>query len=62
MRQQALVALNNWVEHLGGVKDVIDGDMCIDALKSGSPYLKVELVGWMSTRLKDGKTTLYLIT
>ncbi|MCL4126149.1 UNVERIFIED_CONTAM: hypothetical protein GTU68_000577, partial [Idotea baltica] len=53
MREQALTALNNWVEHLGSVKDVIDGDMCIDSLKSGSPFLKAELITWMSEKLRD---------
>ncbi|RXG68860.1 Cytoskeleton-associated protein 5 [Armadillidium vulgare] len=53
MRDQALIALNDWVDHLNSVKDVIDGEMCIDALKSGSPFLKIELINWLSKKLRE---------
>lgn len=60
MRDQALIALNDWVDHLNSVKDVIDGEMCIDALKSGSPFLKIELINWLSKKLREGKVYVIL--
>ncbi|KAK7077047.1 hypothetical protein SK128_006638 [Halocaridina rubra] len=52
IRQQALSTLNSWVEQTG-LKEVLDGEVFVDALKTGSPFLKAELFIWMSEKLKD---------
>ena len=58
MREQAALTLNAWVEQTG-LKEVIDGEMFIDALKSGSPYLKSEVFSWLAVNLTEGKNNLY---
>ena len=53
MREQAVITLNTWVEQTG-LKEVIDGEMFVDALKNGSPFLKAEVFSWLTTNLPDG--------
>ena len=53
MRQQAVESLDAWVKECG-VKEAIDGEVFVDALKSGSPFLKAEVFGWMAAKLQEG--------
>lgn len=59
IREAALLTLNDWVENLGSLRDVVDNDIFVTALKSGTPFLRIEVIQWLSEKLNEGM--IYLI-
>jgi cytoskeleton-associated protein 5 len=54
IRTAAIACVNTWGEHCG-FKEFFDGEMIGDALKSGSPTLRIELWAWLTERLPTCK-------
>lgn len=50
IRTAATACINTWGEHCG-FKEFFDGEMIGDALKSGSPTLRIELWAWLTEKL-----------
>ncbi|KAK3923770.1 Protein mini spindles [Frankliniella fusca] len=55
IRSSAVTCINTFGEQ-GGFKEFFEGEMIADALKTGSPALRVELWNWLSERLPQIKT------
>ncbi|XP_046394021.1 protein mini spindles [Ischnura elegans] len=55
VRQAALSCLRAWGENCG-VKEFFEGEMILDALKSGNPQLRSELWLWMREKLTEVKS------
>ena len=53
IRTAAEGVLNNWCEHVK-VKDIVEGETCVDALKTGSVFLKAALFPWLGQQLTEG--------
>ena len=54
IRTAAISCINTWGEHCG-FKEFFDGEMIGDALKSGTPTLRIELWAWLTERLPTCK-------
>jgi hypothetical protein len=54
IRTAAISCINTWGENCG-FKEFFDGEMIGDALKSGSPTLRIELWAWLTERLPTCK-------
>lgn len=54
IRSAAISCINTWGEHCG-FKEFFDGEMIGDALKSGTPTLRIELWTWLTDRLPTCK-------
>jgi cytoskeleton-associated protein 5 len=52
IRAAALSAINTWGDQCG-YKEFFEGEMIADAMKNGSPPLKIELWGWMAEKLPN---------
>ncbi|XP_070492118.1 protein mini spindles isoform X2 [Chironomus tepperi] len=52
LRTACITCMNSWGDQCG-YKEFFDGEMFADALKSGTPALKVEVWGWMAEKLPD---------
>lgn len=52
LRQACIACMNTWGEQCG-YKEFFDGEMFADALKSGTPALKVEIWGWLAEKLPN---------
>ncbi|KAL7034400.1 hypothetical protein ACKWTF_007947 [Chironomus riparius] len=52
LRSACITCMNAWGDQCG-YKEFFDGEMFADALKSGTPALKVEVWGWMAEKLPD---------
>lgn len=50
LRQASISCMNVWCEQ-GGYKEFFECEMIADALKSGSPALRIELWGWLAEKL-----------
>ena len=58
IRSASISAINAFGNQCG-YKDLFEGEMIADALKTGSPTLKIELWLWLSEKLPNSK--LYLL-
>ena len=54
IRTAAISCINTWGEHCG-FKEFFDGEMIGDALKSGTPTLRIELWAWLTEKLPTCK-------
>jgi cytoskeleton-associated protein 5 len=45
--------IKTWSEQCG-IKELFDGEMIADALKTGNPFLRSELFLWLAENLADG--------
>lgn len=52
IRTASITCMNTWGDQCG-YKEFFEGEMIADALKSGSPTLRVELWGWLSEKLPN---------
>lgn len=46
--------MNTWGEQCG-VKEFFDGEMMADAVKNGNPFLRTDLLAWLSEKLPEGE-------
>ena len=54
IRAAAQTALDAWAEQ-AKAKEMVEGDMCVDALKTGSVLLKAALFPWIGQILTDSQ-------
>lgn len=47
-------SIKTWAEQCG-TKELFDGEMIADALKTGNPFLRAELFLWLSENLPNSK-------
>lgn len=52
LRTACITCMNTWAEQCG-YKEFFDGEMFADALKTGTPALKVEVWGWLAEKLPN---------
>lgn len=50
IRTASITCINVWGDH-GSYKDFFEGEMIAEALKTGSPALRIELWGWLNEKL-----------
>uniref|UniRef100_W5KQE3 Cytoskeleton associated protein 5 n=1 Tax=Astyanax mexicanus TaxID=7994 RepID=W5KQE3_ASTMX len=55
IRATALATLNSWVEQTG-MKEWLEGEDLSEELKRENPFLRQELLGWLSERLPNMRT------
>ncbi|XP_054291046.1 protein mini spindles-like isoform X1 [Macrosteles quadrilineatus] len=55
IRTAAISCVNTWGDQCG-YRELFDGEMIADALKSGSPALRSELWGWLAEKLPNIKS------
>lgn len=60
LRTAALETINCFAEQCG-YKEFFENEMIGDALKSGSPLLRIELWNWLSENLPKSIKQLYLL-
>ena len=53
MRSCAQEVLDTWAQQVKPA-DMVEGDACVDALKSGSVFLKTALFPWLGDILSEG--------
>ncbi|XP_059481984.1 protein mini spindles isoform X2 [Neocloeon triangulifer] len=54
VRSLAMDCIKVWAEQ-SGLKEIYEGEMIADALKTGNPFLKAELFQWMAESLTNAK-------
>ena len=55
IRQAAVAALSVWQEQTS-LRELFEGELLADALKSGTPNTRAELLTWMAAQMKEGTT------
>nr|CAH0109138.1 unnamed protein product [Daphnia galeata] len=51
VRATAISCLNTWVEQCNGMKEFFEGEVIADALKTGNPFVKADLLTWLAEKL-----------
>ncbi|UYV60269.1 msps [Cordylochernes scorpioides] len=54
VRNTALETLNTWLQHCG-LGAMFEGEMMAEALRTGNPTLRTELLGWLIEKLPEAK-------
>ncbi|KAK0049616.1 cytoskeleton-associated protein 5 [Biomphalaria pfeifferi] len=54
LREKVVACLNVWVEH-ATILPLVDSEALFDALKTESPFLRAELLGWLAEKLPNHK-------
>ncbi|XP_023239725.1 cytoskeleton-associated protein 5-like [Centruroides sculpturatus] len=55
VRNAAISCLNTWMEHCN-LAMLFEGETVSDALRNENPYLRIELLGWLSEKLPEAKS------
>lgn len=55
VRNAAISCLNTWMEHCN-LAMLFEGETVSDALRNENPYLRIELLGWLSEKLPETKS------
>jgi cytoskeleton-associated protein 5 len=53
IRGIAMECIKTWAEQ-AGTKELFEGEMIADALKTGNPFLKADLLLWLAESLPEG--------
>ncbi|XP_045035689.1 cytoskeleton-associated protein 5 [Daphnia magna] len=53
VRATAISCLNTWVEQCNGMKEFFEGEVIADALKTGNPFVKADLLTWLAEKLPN---------
>ena len=56
IRQAAVAALSTWLQHTS-LRELFEGEMLADALRTGTPNTRAELLAWMAVQMKEGELT-----
>ncbi|XP_059161081.1 cytoskeleton-associated protein 5-like isoform X1 [Physella acuta] len=54
LREKVIACLNVWIEH-STLLPLVETEALIDALKTENPFLRAELLGWLSEKLPNHK-------
>ncbi|XP_059352575.1 cytoskeleton-associated protein 5-like isoform X2 [Daphnia carinata] len=53
VRATAISCLNTWVEQCNGMKEFFEGEVIADALRTGNPFVKADLLTWLAEKLPN---------